>query len=158
MRKNIFGRRLKRDKNERTALFKSLLSSLVLKERITTTEAKAKAIRPTAEKLVTKARKAGNNIREQLAPYLNNQAIEKMITSIAPRFTQRHGGYTRIVHRSARFSDNASMVLMEWVEKPSEAAKAAKPQKEAKKKAVKKIKAKKIETPKRRGSVKKEAK
>src|SRR5688572_25138079 len=98
MRKNVFGRRFKRDKNERTAMFKALLSSLVLEERITTTQEKAKAIRSTAEKLVTKARKKTNVVRDQLAPYLNNQAIDKMIASIAPRFMERPGGYTRIIH------------------------------------------------------------
>ncbi len=60
MRKNVFGRKLKRDKNERKALFKSLMSALVLNERIKTSEAKAKAIRPEIEKLVTKAKKGGN--------------------------------------------------------------------------------------------------
>ena len=59
MKKHVFGRHFKRDANERKALFKNLLTSLVIEERITTTEAKAKAIRAKADKLVTKAKKGG---------------------------------------------------------------------------------------------------
>lgn len=114
MRKNVFGRQLKRDANERKALFKSLASSLVLKERITTTEAKAKAVRGFVEELVTAVKKRGK--RNSLALHLTQPAIEKLATSIAPRFFGRAGGYTRIVRTKKRVSDNAQMVLLEWVE------------------------------------------
>lgn len=114
MRKNIFGRQLKRDANERKALFKSLASSLVLKERITTTETKAKAVKGFVEELVTAVKKRGK--KNSLALYLTQPAIEKLATSIAPRFFGRAGGYTRIVRTKKRVSDNAQMVLLEWVE------------------------------------------
>ena len=68
MRKHVFGRHLKRDANERKALFKNLLTSLVIEERITTTEAKAKAIKAAADKLVTKAKKGGPDAFRSLAP------------------------------------------------------------------------------------------
>lgn len=116
MRKNVFGRRLKRDRNERKALFKGLMSSLVLNEKIKTTESKAKAIRGQIEKLVTKTKKEGENTVKFLMEYLSVEAIKKMINNIAPRFINRAGGYTRIIKIGERFSDNAAMVLIEWTE------------------------------------------
>lgn len=115
MKKNVFGRKLKRDTNERKALFKGLMSSLVLEERIKTTEEKAKSIKGQIEKLVTKVKK-NNKIAAKLGQYLTDGAMKKMAVDIAPRFLARNGGYTRIIHMDNRFSDNASMVIMEWVE------------------------------------------
>lgn len=115
MRKNVFGRRLKRDKNQRKALFKGLMSSLVLEERIKTTEEKAKAIKGKIEKLVTKVKKNGASVRNQLQEYLVPKALEKFVTDTALRFSKRPGGYTRLVKIGKRF-DSSSMVLMEWVE------------------------------------------
>ena len=66
MKKNVFGRQFKRDKNERTALFKGLMSSLVLNDRIQTTEEKAKAIKGKIERLVTKARTYGVHVQDFL--------------------------------------------------------------------------------------------
>ena len=116
MKKNVFGRRFKRDTNERKALFKGLMSSLVLEERIETTEEKAKAIRAQVEKLVTKVKKKKNEAARFLGEHLTPYAMQKMIADIGPRFASRNGGYTRIIHMGKRFSDNASMVIMEWVE------------------------------------------
>lgn len=119
MHKNIFGRQLKRDVNERKALFKGLMTSLVMHERIVTTEEKAKSIRGSVEKLVTKAKKKGIQARPLLLPYLHEDAVERLITDVAPRFSTRPGGYTRIIKIGRRFGDNASTVVMEWVEKSS---------------------------------------
>lgn len=135
MRKNVFGRQFKRDTNERKALFKGLMSSLVMQERIQTTEEKAKAIKGSVEKLVTKAKKRGNEAQQYLLPYLHEDAVKKMMGEIAPRFTNRPGGFTRILRVGKRFNDNASMVLIEWVEKGTAldkqpAAKAKKSKKE----------------------------
>ncbi|MDP3726886.1 MAG: 50S ribosomal protein L17 [bacterium] len=118
MRKNVFGRQLKRDTNERKALFKGLMSALVLKERIKTTEEKAKAIRGQVEKLVTKAKKKGQGASSLLSSHLLPGAVEKVIKDLAPRFKTRPGGYTRIVKLGRRFGDDAMTVLMEWVEQP----------------------------------------
>lgn len=118
MRKNVFGRHLKRDSNERTALFKGLASSLVLHERIQTTEEKAKAVRPLVEKLVTRARIGDVQAHSLIQPYLNAEALKKMMHDIAPRFKNRPGGYTRIIKMGPRLQDNASVVILEWVEKP----------------------------------------
>jgi len=116
MKKNVFGRKLKRDKNERTALFKSLISSLVLNEKIKTTESKAKAIKPEIDKLVTKAKKGENSARNVLQKSLSQPAVEKMINQIGPRFSKRAGGYTRIIKLGKRFGDDAPTVMLEWTE------------------------------------------
>lgn len=117
MRKNVFGRQLKRDKNERKALFKSLLTSLVLYERIQTTEAKAKAIKGDADKLITKARKGGLEAYRLVEPYIASIAVKKLLNIIAPRFVNRQGGYTRIIKVGRRLKDNAAQVILEWTEK-----------------------------------------
>lgn len=117
MRKNVFGKKLKRDKNERTALFKNLMSSLILHERIETTQAKAKAIKPQVEKLVTKALKGGNASMKVLYSSISSVAVNKLVSDIAPRFSTRKGGYTRIINLGNRFGDQAPMVVLEWVEK-----------------------------------------
>ena len=118
MKKHVFGRQFKRDANERKALFKNLLTSLVLEERIVTTEAKAKAIKAAADKLVTKAKK-GESAYDRLAPDVRYAAVEKLIKTIAPRFADRNGGYTRIVKLGRRVADNAPQVVMEWVDRAS---------------------------------------
>lgn len=118
MRKRVFGRQLKRDTNERKALFKSLASSLVLRERIKTTEAKAKAVRGLIDTLVTSVKKKRK--QSSLAFSLTQPASEKLVQEVAPRFTNRKGGYTRIIRLGKRLSDNAQMVLLEWVEGPKE--------------------------------------
>lgn len=120
MKKNVFGRNFRRDTNERKALLKGLMSSLVLEERIKTTEQKAKSIKGQVEKLVTKARKENASVRIALDKYLIPKAAEKLISDIAPRFLSRPGGYTRIVRIGKRVTDSASMVFLEWVEGPLE--------------------------------------
>jgi len=117
MNKNVFGRKLGRDREERKALFKSLMSSLILKEGIKTTEAKAKAIKPEIEKLVTKAKSMEKGARLVLEKSLSKDAYDKIIKEIGPRFAKRQGGYTRIIKLGERFGDNSPLVLIEWVEK-----------------------------------------
>lgn len=124
MRKNVFGRQLKRDKNERKALFKSLLSSLVIYERIQTSEAKAKAIKSDADKLITKAKKGGLHSYRLLEPELSTDAVKKLLNTIAPRFTNRQGGYTRIIRVGKRLKDNSQEVILEWSEKAAAPVKA----------------------------------
>src|SRR6266480_2358973 len=117
MKKNVFGRQFKRDVNERKALFKNLLTSLVLNEQIKTTEAKAKAIKAAADKLITRAKVGGQSAYRNLEAEVHHAAVIKLIDDLAPRFTARNGGYTRIVKIGNRVADNAPMALMEWVEK-----------------------------------------
>jgi len=157
MRKQVFGRRLKRDANERKALFKGLMSELVIHGQIKTTEAKAKAIKASADKLITKARKQEMLARRLLSTELFPPAIDKLLIDVAPRFANRNGGYTRIVRLGRRLSDNASTVIMEWVEGPKTPVAADKP--------VKQITPKQVErkestgaTPKKSRAKKKEIK
>lgn len=117
MKKNVFGRKFNRDTNERKALFKSLISSLVLNERIKTTEPKAKAIKADVDKVITKVKRNGELARRLLAGILNPQALEKLVNDVAPRFKERNGGYTRIIRMGRRFGDNAMEVVMEFTEK-----------------------------------------
>lgn len=141
MRKNVFGRRFKRDKDQRRALFKSLISSLVLSERIKTTEAKAKAIRGDAEKAVTKAKKNKELARRLLSGLLNKEALNKLLNDLAPRFANRNGGYTRILRVGRRFGDDAMEVMIEWTEAPKPVV--APVVKEVKKETTKEVKSKK---------------
>lgn len=152
MRKQVFGRKLKRDANERRALLKGLMNDLVLKESIQTTEEKAKAIRGAVEKLITKAKIKGEAAESLLQPYLTPKAIEKVVKDLANRFANRPGGYVRLIKLGRRFGDNANMAVIEWVEKTSALVapkaevkeKAAAEKKIAVKKTVKKtVKAKK---------------
>lgn len=117
MRKNVFGRQFKRDRNERKAFFKSLLSSLVLNDSISTTEARAKAIKQDADKLITKAKKGGLHAYRLVEPRLTPEAVKRLLTSVAPRFEKRNGGYTRIIKTGNRLKDNARLVILEWSEK-----------------------------------------
>lgn len=116
MKKNIFGRKFKRDTNERKALFKNLISSLILDGRIKTTEEKAKAIKGDIDKVITKVKKNGEIARKLVGSYVFPYALDKLINDVAPRFAKRNGGYTRIIRIGKRFGDNATVVLMEWTE------------------------------------------
>ena len=140
MRKQVYGRKFKRDKNERKALFSGLISAMVLNGKIETTEEKAKAIRGDLEKMVTKAKKAmsadrqGESSKRLLYKDLTSFEVEKMINQIGPSFANRIGGYTRIIKTRKRFNDNARMAIMEWTEdiqikneKTKESKKVAKP-------------------------------
>lgn len=122
MRKKVFGKKFKRDSNERKALFKGLMSALILMERIETTHQKAQAIQGQIEKIVTKTNKKGPAVKKDIRVYLTDKAINKMITDIAPRFVKRPGGYTRIIRGQRRLSDKAEMSIIEWVEGPKENA------------------------------------
>lgn len=116
MRKNVFGRQFSRDTNERKSLFKSLLSSLILDESIKTTLEKAKAIKGDADKIINKAKRGDEKLAKQLLQRsLGIEAVEKVIKELAPRLKDRTSGYTRIIKLGRRFSDNAPMVIIEWV-------------------------------------------
>lgn len=113
----ISHKKLSRDTNARRALLKNLATSLVLHERITTTTAKAKTIRPVIEKLVTKAKVDSHITRRYLTTKLDkDSAVKKMLELIGPTFKERPGGYTRIVKLAPRAGDNADLSLIEFVE------------------------------------------
>lgn len=117
MRHHDANRTFGREGNARKALLRGLLASLITHERILTTEAKAKEIRPKIEKMVTKA-KTGTlaNKRVLLSNLYNNTTVvSKLVSEIAPRYKERAGGYTRIVKLTARKSDGAKMAMIEFV-------------------------------------------
>src|SRR3989344_6763765 len=106
MRHRHKGRSFGRPKNQREALLRSLARSLVLHERISTTEAKAKELRPVMEKIVTRARvDTVSNRRLVMARIGDAVATKKLFTAIGPRYKERSGGYLRIVKRSKSASD-----------------------------------------------------
>ena len=102
MRHSVKGRAFNRPKNQRTALMRSLARSLILHEGISTTEAKAKELRPLIEKIITHARVDTVASRRLVSSRLGNddEVVKKLFTDLAPRYTDRPGGYVRIVKRA----------------------------------------------------------
>jgi large subunit ribosomal protein L17 len=94
----------------------NLVASLVAAEGIVTTEAKAKALRPVAERVITKAKKGGLHNHRQILAYLGDQEIaDKLMEDVGPRYAERPGGYTRILKLGPRKGDNAPMARIELV-------------------------------------------
>jgi len=119
MRHGKAGFKLGRVTAHRWALFRNLLVALFRHERITTTEAKAKAVRGLADRMVTLAKRESLHARRQvLAMVPDPLVVKKLFDTIAARFGDRHGGYTRIVKAGTRPGDRAQMVLLELVDRP----------------------------------------
>ncbi len=116
MRHQVSGKKLGRDSSQRKALLRSLVTSFVEKERIRTTLAKAKATRPIAEKMITLAKTNSLHTRRQALQYIyKKEAVKKLFEDIGPRFTERPGGYTRIIKLGPRAGDGAEMAILELV-------------------------------------------
>src|SRR5207245_7535329 len=110
------GRRFGGDAAHQKAMFGNLVASLIAAEAIVTTEAKAKALRPVAEKVITKAKKGGlHNHRQVLAFLRDRDMTTKLFDEIGPRYADRNGGYTRILKLGPRHGDNAPMARIELV-------------------------------------------
>ncbi|MEI7027582.1 50S ribosomal protein L17 [Paenibacillus sp. y28] len=117
--------KLGRDSSARKALFRDLVTDLFLNERIQTTEAKAKELRSIAEKLITLAKRGDLHARRQVAAFVRREttvngeqdAIQKLFSEIAPRYSERAGGYTRILKLGPRRGDAAPMVYLELVDR-----------------------------------------
>ena len=137
MRHGCAGRQFGRDSGHRKALLRMLVTALLKNEKIETTTAKAKEIRPLAEKLITLAKRGDLHARRQALSFIQNEAVVgNLFGQIARRFTSRNGGYTRIVPTRTRSGDAASMAVIELVERQSkEAAETAGPKKTKKEKA-----------------------
>jgi large subunit ribosomal protein L17 len=124
MRHRMAGRRLSRSTGHRKALFRNLIRDLFIHERITTTEAKARSVRPEAERLITKAKRGlameGNRVhaQRQVVSYLNDKTVAKKVFDVfGPRYAERPGGYTRMVKLGKRQGDAAEMVVLELVDR-----------------------------------------
>lgn len=123
------GRKLGRTSAHRKSMLANLATSLILHERIVTTEAKAKEMRSTIEPLITLARKAVTNpdsslhyLRQAARVIRHQEALFKLINELGPRFEARNGGYTRILHVGPRSGDNAPMCLIEFVDSGEDTA------------------------------------
>ncbi|MFZ9920730.1 MAG: 50S ribosomal protein L17 [Terrimicrobiaceae bacterium] len=118
--------KLGRSTAHRDSLLANQVCSLIEHKRIKTTLAKAKAVRPLAEKMVTLGKRGDLHSRRIAAGYLGQKdAVRKLFAEIAPRAAERKGGYTRIIKLGQRLSDSAPMAYIEWVD--SDAAVAAEP-------------------------------
>ena len=115
MRHHNANRKFGRERNLRRALFKSLAYSLTLKGRITTTEAKAKELRPVIEKLVTLGKKETLASRRLLVERIGQEAAKKISKEWSPLYKERKGGYTRITKMAPRKSDGSPMAVIEFV-------------------------------------------
>lgn len=119
MRHGKAGKKLGRVTAHRWALFRNLLTALFTHERITTTEAKAKAVRGLADQMITLAKRESLHARRQVLSLVPDPGVvKKLFDSVAARYTDRHGGYTRIIKAGHRSGDNAPLVLLELVDRP----------------------------------------
>jgi len=121
MRHRVFGKKLNRNYNQRRALFRSLIISLVKNGKIKTTKAKAEAIKPFVDKIVTKVKKGTVSAgRWVFAEIPNKEIAKKLFKEISPMFSGRNSGFTRIIKLGKREGDKAEMVILEWVEELKE--------------------------------------
>jgi large subunit ribosomal protein L17 len=110
------GRRFGGDAAHQKAMMGNLVASLIATEGLVTTEAKAKALRPIAEKMITKAKKGGVHQQRQVVAFIRDKDMaHKLFADIAPRYTERPGGYLRILKLGPRHGDNAPMARIEFV-------------------------------------------
>lgn len=117
MRHRVHGRHLGRDTAHRVALYRNLVTDLLRYERITTTEAKAKEIRPMAEKIITLGRRGDVHARRLASRFVYDQkVVKKLFEDIAPRMRERPGGYLRITAVESRKGDGARMASIEFVD------------------------------------------
>jgi large subunit ribosomal protein L17 len=117
MRHQRAGKKLGRDAAQRKALYSNLAGSLIEHGRIQTTAAKAKAVKPFAEKMITLGKRGDLHARRQaLAALRSNDVVHHLFAEVAPRFSDRPGGYTRIVRLGPRQGDAAEMVYLEFVD------------------------------------------
>jgi large subunit ribosomal protein L17 len=118
MRHKTAGRKFDRPGDERRALLRGLVGDLMRHERLKTTEAKAKEVRPIAEKMITLGKDGTVAARRQAIAYINDKdVVKKLFDDIAPRFTARPGGYTRIIKLGPRKGDGSQMAQLELVER-----------------------------------------
>ena len=114
MRHLVRGKKLRRNTSQRRALLRNLVTSFLEKERVKTTLAKAKATRPVAEKMITLAKKDTLHTRRLALRFIYKKpVVKKLFDEIGPRFSERPGGYTRIVKIGPRAGDGAEMAILE---------------------------------------------
>ena len=119
MRHRLSGRKLNRTSAHRKAMFSNMAVALLKHEQIKTTLPKAKELRGIVDRLVTLGKRGTLHTRRQALSRLNNDAAitEKLFATIAPRYVDRNGGYTRVVRAGFRYGDNAPMAIIELVDR-----------------------------------------
>ena len=115
MRHHNARRKFGRETNQRRALMRSLVINLIKTEKMKTTEAKAKELRPFVEKLVTKAKIGDLSKRRLVASVIGVLSTKKLFDKIAPKYKDRNGGYTRIIKMPRRKSDGSKISVIEFV-------------------------------------------
>jgi large subunit ribosomal protein L17 len=126
MRHGNSGRKLNRTASHRKAMFKNMAASLVEHEQIVTTLPKAKEIRPIVERLVTLGKRGDLHARRQLISQIGSaELVARLISTIAPRYANRNGGYLRIMKAGFRHGDNAPLAVIEFVDRDVSAKGAA---------------------------------
>jgi large subunit ribosomal protein L17 len=114
MRHKVAGYKLGRTTSHRRSLLRNMVTSLIMEERIETTVTKAKALRPSVEKMITLGKRGDLAARRQAASYLmTDEAVRKLFDTIGPRFGDRNGGYTRIVRTMWQKGDGADKAFIE---------------------------------------------
>ena len=122
MRHDAAHRKLGRTTSHRTAMFANMAASLIKHEQITTTLPKAKELRPFVEKLVTLAKKGDLHARRQAISQVRDvPQVGKLFETLGPRYSERNGGYIRIMKAGFRHGDNAPMAVIEFVDRDVEA-------------------------------------
>ena len=116
MRHRVAGKKLGRKTPHRISMFRNMVTSLFDKERIRTTLDRAKAVRPIAERMITLGKRENLHARRQALAYVKDPAVvAKLFETLAPRFAQRPGGYTRIIRLGFRDGDGAQMAYLELI-------------------------------------------
>ncbi|MBX7457153.1 50S ribosomal protein L17 [Qipengyuania sp. 1NDH17] len=122
MRHKIAGRKLQRKTGHRKALFRNMSAALIKHEQILTTQAKAKELRPYIEKLITLAKRGGlSNRRLAMSKLQDETQLKKLFEVLAERYSDRDGGYTRVIKAGYRGSDAAAMAVIEFVDRDVDA-------------------------------------
>jgi len=124
MRHKFAHRKLNRTSEHRKALFKNMLNSLIKYEQIITTLPKAKELRPQIDKVITLGKKKNLHAKKNLFAKLQNKSsIDKLINTLSQRYNKRQGGYSRVIRSGYRYGDNASMAIIELIDRDVQAKK-----------------------------------
>jgi large subunit ribosomal protein L17 len=118
MRHQFDGRKLGRTSSHRNAMFRNMVTSLLDKERIRTTRQKAKEVRRIADRMITLGKRGDLHARRQASSFIRDAGVvRKLFDTLGPRYAERPGGYTRILHLGPRPGDNADMAFLELVDR-----------------------------------------
>ncbi len=122
MRHGVSGRKLNRTTSHRKAMLANMANALIKHEQITTTLPKAKELRPFVEKLITLGKRGNLHARRQALSVLQDRSMtEKLFATLGPRYSERKGGYTRVLRSGFRYGDAAPMAVIELVDRDPEA-------------------------------------